>query len=217
MTHATRRLPIGIASLAAVALAAAACGPAASSATTSIAASQPAPSFAATAPATAAPSATVVPTATPTASAAVVTCDLKPQTGALPSDRLTGVQVLGLPGRDTVTFHFGKGSLTPAGPPVGSLEVAKPPYTQAGSGATIEVIGDNVLQVTFRGMSLQNDVGQETYTGPTEIKPDLPALRHAVMYDATEGVVGWYVGYDGGGCATLSQTNDDVILTIQHP
>ena len=52
-------------------------------------------------------------------------------------------------------------------------------------------------------MSLSNDVGQETYQGPPEVTPNLPALRHAVMYDATEGIVGWYLGYDGPGCVTL--------------
>jgi hypothetical protein len=217
MTHATRRsllFPV----LAVLALVAAGCG---SGATIATPLASPSPA----APASVAPSvtpsvavATAAPTATPAATPAPATaCAVTPQTGNLPSDRFTTLKVTAGGDADQLTFHFGNPSLGPGGPPEGSLAAAEPPYTQGASGATIEVSGDRVLQVTFRGMSLQNDVGQETYTGPTEFKPDLPALRHAVMYDATEGVVGWYVGYDGGGCATLSQTNNDVILTIQHP
>ncbi len=48
--------------------------------------------------------------------------------------------------------------------------------------------GDHVLQLTFTGMSLQNDAGQETYSGPVTFKPDLRALQQAVLYDASEGV-----------------------------
>lgn len=213
MTHATPRSFL-VATLAVLALVAVACGPGATIATPSVSASPSVPpSEAVTTPApTATPAAT--PVATPVPPAA---CAVTPTTGALPSDRFTTLKVTAGADADLLTFHFGNPSLGPGGPPEGSLAAAEPPYTEAGSGATIEVIGDHVLQVTFRGMSLQNDAGQETYTGPTEIKPDLPALRHAVMFDASEGVVGWYVGYDGGGCATLSQTSNDVVLTIQHP
>jgi hypothetical protein len=217
MTHATRRSFV-VATLAVLAVVAAGCGPGTSVATP---ATSPSPS----APASLAPSVppsvavtTPAPTATPVATPVPPTaCAVTPETGALPSDRFTTLKVTAGADADHLTFHFGDPSLGPGGPPEGSLTAAEPPYTQAGSGATIEITGQHVLQVVFRGMSLQNDVGQETYTGAPGIKPDLPALRHAVMYDASEGVVGWYIGYDGGGCATLSQTNNDVVVTIQHP
>jgi len=51
--------------------------------------------------------------------------------------------------------------------------------------------GAHVVTVRFTGMSLQNDAGEETYTGLTEVKPGLVALRDAVVYDASEGVIGW--------------------------
>lgn len=213
MTHATRRSLL-LAALAVLALVAAACGPDTRIASPSASAGPSAP---ATVPPSAPPSVAVTtpaPTATPVPSTA---CAVIPQTGKLPSDRFTTLKFTAGADADQLTFHFGDPSLGPGGPPEGSLAAAEPPYTQGASGATIEVNGDHVVQVTFRGMSLQNDAGQETYTGPTEIKPDLPALRHAVMYDATEGVVGWYIGYDGAGCVTLTQTANDVVLTIQHP
>ncbi|MFI5042940.1 MAG: hypothetical protein ACHQNA_14035 [Acidimicrobiales bacterium] len=118
---------------------------------------------------------------------------------------------------DRLTFVFGDSSLPgPAGPPEGSLDAGRPPYAQAGSGATIVVTGDHVLQIRFTGMSLQNDAGEETYTGPREVKPNLPALRHAVLFDASEGVIGWYIGYDGTGCVTLGHTGTDVTITFNH-
>jgi hypothetical protein len=141
-----------------------------------------------------------------------------PQTGVLPSDRFTDIRVSTDSAADRLTFVFGNASLSgPAGPPKGSLTVAKPPYTHGASGAPIDMNGDHVVQIRFSGMSLSNDVGQETYAGPAEVSPDLPALRHAVMYDASEGIVGWYVGYDGPGCVTLARVGNTLTLTIEHP
>jgi hypothetical protein len=74
--------------------------------------------------------------------------------------------------------------------------------------------GANVVAIRFTGMSFQNDAGQETYTGPAEVTPRLPAIRHAVMFDASEGDIGWYLGYDGSGRATLSRAAQDVMVAI---
>lgn len=213
MTHATRHLPIVV--LALVGLCVTACSPAAPSAAPPTAATSSAPSASATAsPAT--PTVTVAPAATPSASAADFSCDLKPQTGTLPSDRLTGMQVLGVPGADIVRFEFSPGSLTPAGPPAGSLDVATPPFTEGSSGLPIDLQGEQALQVVFRGMSLQNDVGQETYTGERELRTTDPSrsLRHVVLFDESEGQMGWYLGYDGPSCVTLSREGDDILVVI---
>lgn len=221
MTHATRRLPITAVALAAII---AACGSAQGSASPSVA---PTASALPTAsiPATPAPTASVEPTAapssspapSPTASSSGEACAVEPSTGRLPSDRFVDLKVSSGADADVLTFVFGNPSLPgPAGPPQGALEVAVPPFTQAGSGATIDLVGDHAVQVRFSGMSLSNDVGQETYKGPLEFKPDFPALRHAVLFDASEGVIGWYVGYDGAGCVTLTRDGNDVIVTIAH-
>ena len=99
---------------------------------------------------------------------------------------------------------------------MGSLHIARPPYTQAGSGAPIHMTGDNVVQVVFTGMSLQNDAGELMFTGPTELTPNLPALRKAVQFDASEGTIGWYIGYDKGGCVVLGRDTNTVTVTIDH-
>ena len=210
MTHATRHLLV-IATLATIALSATACGPATSSVTPSILAS---PSAAPRTGST--PSAPPSPSAS-TAPSGATACAVTPQTAALPSDRFTDLTVSSGTSSDRLTFVFGNGSLPgPASPPEGTLTVAPPPYTQAGSGAPIQMTGDHVIGVRFTGMSLQNDAGEETYTGPADVRPDLPALRDAVLSDASEGVVGWYVGYDGTGCVTLARVGDAITVTIDH-
>lgn len=164
------------------------------------------------------PSASPSPSSTPIATPSAATaCVVTPQTGQLPSDRFTDLKVASGATADRLTFIFGNSSLDGGAPPQGKLDVAKPPYTQAGSGATIEVTGAHVVQIRFSGMSLQNDAGQETYTGPAEVKPAFPALRDAVLYDASEGIIGWYVGYDGPGCVTLGREGSNVTVTIDHP
>ena len=71
--------------------------------------------------------------------------------------------------------------------------------------------------VRFAGMSLANDVGQPVYQGEPEFRPDLPALRHVVNMEMFEGVVSWYVGYDGTGCVTLTSDGQNVSVAIEHP
>jgi len=214
MNHATRRLPVAV--LALVALFVTACGSTAPTAAPSTLATPPAASLVPTA--SPAPTATITPTPSPSASALAVSCDLKPQTGTLPSDRLTGVQVLGVPGSDIVRFQFSPGSLTPAGPPVGSLDVAKPPFTEGASGLPIDLQGKEALQVVFRHMSLQNDAGEETYTGEREIRTTDPSrhLRHVVLFDESEGQLGWYIGYDGPACVTLTHEGNDVLVIVTY-
>jgi hypothetical protein len=201
--------------LAIAVLSAAACGPARESvAPTSIPTSASSPSPSAPPTPTPTPTLTPAPTASPSAATA---CVMAPQTEVLPSDRFTDLQVSTGATADRLTFVFGGSSLPgPTVPPKGSLGVATPPYTQAGSGASIVVTGGHVVQIEFTGMSLQNDAGEETYGGPAEFKPAFPALRHAVVYDASEGVVGWYVGYDGSGCVTLARVGTNVTVTIDH-
>jgi len=213
MTHATRRLPLVGAIFVAVAMTAAACTPGAASPSASVPAS---PSTAPTATASATPVVSPTPAASPQPSSASG-CAVKPQTMTLPSDRL--VNFTASPGdtSDTLTFAFGNQSLPgPSAPPQGALEAARPPYTLAASGATIPIHGDHVITIRFTGMSLQNDAGEETYLGPRGIEEPFPALRHAVVYDETEGVIGWYVGYDGSGCVTLAGAGTNVTLTIAH-
>jgi hypothetical protein len=170
------------------------------------------PSASASEAPSATPTATAVATSTPPAEA----CAVEPQEGLLPSDRVVAVEVATSPEADFVTFVFEPGSLTPAGPPRGDLTVAEPPFTFGPSGLPIDLAGDNALQVRFSGMSLSNDVGEPTFTGDPDITVDYPALKQAIMYDESEGIAAWYIGYDGTGCVNLLRDGDDVVVSIAH-
>lgn len=214
----TLRRPARVAvALCAITILAAACGPTAASPSPAASASV-APSASVTPTVAPSPTPTAVPTAVATqlASPSAAACLVLPQTGPAPSDRLTGIQVLGLPGRDIVRFAFGAGSLTPAGPPTETISVAKPPFTEGASGRPIALKGKQALQVVFRGMSLQNDVGQPTYNGERRIQVGDAArsLRDVIIFDESEGQIGWYVGYDTSSCLSLSREGDDLVLTI---
>jgi hypothetical protein len=163
------------------------------------------------------------PASAPAAGAASVTpgpstgCHELPQTVALPSDRFTDIKVVPGADADRLVFVFGNASLPgPPTPPQGHLELAKPPYTQAASGKSITMAGDHVVQVRFTGMSLANDVGQPTYDGRTDIRATGTAFKQAVLFDASEGDIGWYVGYNGSGCVSMAVGAHDVTLVIAH-
>jgi hypothetical protein len=213
-THAARRLVTVIPVTLALALAAAACSGSAASPSTSVVSTPAAAPTAASPAATAAASAGASSAAASPSSATACTTSSKT---TLPSDRLTNVTVTPGATSDRVDFVFGQSSLPgPASPPMGSLEIATPPYTHAGSGAPIDMGADSVVQLVFTGMSLQNDAGEEMFTGPTELTPNLPALRKAAQFDASEGTIGWYIGYDNASCVVLGSDQDTVTVTIDH-
>ena len=223
MTLASRRPAAILALSIAAVITVAACGGSSSSASPSTAAATTAP---ATAP-LATPSASPVPSASPSSApsgspaatppaASALACAMPPA-GILPSDRFTGVTVIPGGTADGLRFTFGNMSLPgPASPPMGSISVATPPYTQAGNGETIEVKGQHVLQLRFDTMSIQNDAGEPTYDGPHELTPNLPSIKDVALYDQSEGVVGWYIGYDGTSCPTLARDGQGLVLTIPH-
>jgi hypothetical protein len=123
--------------------------------------------------------------------------------------------VFGLPGRDILRFDFAPGPSTPAGAPFGSLTVATSPFTQAASGQPIDLKGDHALQVVFRNMKLADEGGAPTFSGPRETVSDPGrSLRHVIMFDESEGQVGWYVGYDGSPCITATYEGTRLLLLM---
>ena len=216
--NAVRSIPI----VACLALLVVACGASTPSTPSSAAASgppsSPAPSGGSSPAASFPP--VVTPSTGPGASAsAAAACPIEPQTGRLPSDRLVDVVISQGEGADLVTFVFGDSSLPtpPQGFSNGSLDVAIPPFAEGGSGLPIKVDGERVVSVRFTGMSLSNDLGQPAYEGRTDFRPDLAALRTVVNFDRFEGAMGWLIGFDGGGCVTLSSDRRSVSVSIAHP
>jgi len=132
---------------------------------------------------------------------------------------MTDVRISSTGSTDRVTFVLGPPSFPdpPQGPSDGALQQAVQPYTQAASGLPVVVTGDHVAQIRLERMSLSNDVGQLTYDGPLEFRPDLSALKSVINYDFSEGVIGWYIGYDGNGCLTVESDSSGITVVIDHP
>jgi len=145
-------------------------------------------------------------------------CPIVDASGPLPSDRLVDVIVATAGTADLITFVFGDPSPgdPPQGTAQGNLTLATPPYTQAGSGEPVVVRGGRVAELRFAGMSVMNDVGQPTFDGPRELYPELPALQSVVNFEMFEGVIGWYIGFDGPGCITLSSDERRVTVVVNH-
>jgi len=117
-----------------------------------------------------------------------------------------------------VTFVFGEPSSPspPQGASDGLLEAAEPPFVEGGSGLPLDVDGDHVAFIRFRGMTLYDDAGVGTYDGPLRLPVGGEALRAVVNAEAFEGVSGWYIGYDGPGCVTLASDARSVSVVIAH-
>ena len=86
----------------------------------------------------------------------------------------------------------------PAGPPQGFARRARNrPTPRRGAAAAIVDRRRARPAASVHGHVAPERRREETFTGPTEVKPNFPALRHAVQFDASEGVIGWYIGYAG--------------------
>ena len=144
-------------------------------------------------------------------------CPVASGTGLLPSDRFVDLAISSTPTHDLLTFVFAPSTPTPAGPARGTLDAATPPFSHAGSGLPIDLLGQRAVQLRFSGMTIASESGVATYRGPADVKPRLAALQEAIQFDASEGIVGWYVGYDGPGCVTLVRDGNDVTVMIAHP
>lgn len=170
--------------------------------------------FAPSAPATsAAPIATEIPAGTQAG------CTSLPMTGRLASDRLAGAAVESLAGGDRVTFTFLPASdpVSPGGPPSAELKLAVPPFTFAGSGLPFEVAGAHHVSLVMRSMTITDEAGVPTYSGQRQLKPSGPIVRGLTLFDESEGVVGWIVGFDGGGCVMVSRATDPERLILEFP
>lgn len=97
---------------------------------------------------------------------------------------------------DTVVFSFSGATQSPGV----HVSIAQPPFTLAGSGATVTVRGDRFYKVQFEPASTFDlGTGRPSYTGSTNITPTGTAhVRQLVETDSFEGVVTWIIGVGAG-------------------
>jgi hypothetical protein len=115
---------------------------------------------------------------------------------------------------------FGTRIGSPAGEPVTHLAAAAPPFSGGPSGALIDVAGTRFIELRFSGMVIADETGAPNFNGLRDQELELPALKQVTLYDESEGVVGWYVGFEGPGCVsllTLDVAAGAVRLEIEHP
>ncbi len=107
-----------------------------------------------------------------TASAA--TCAVGPQAVELPSDRFTSVVITPRPddGRRHLPASATPSLPGPPAPPIGVTRHRRCLRSRRRAAARpIDLMGEHASQIRFRNMSIQNDVGQPVYEGPTEYRP----------------------------------------------
>lgn len=115
-----------------------------------------------------------------------------------PSDRLVGMRVTaGGSGADMLEFEFAPAS-RPGVATTATTRKTRPPFSQAGSGEPIEVIGSAFYEFRFEGMLLADDSGTATYRGSRDLRTSLPGIEHVVIVDAFEGVLTFVIGTTGG-------------------
>jgi hypothetical protein len=168
--------------------------------------SAPAPKVTTTSAPTTAPSATAVPTPTP---AAIAGFGAGSFTGGAPiAGELTSVgsvRAAAQSGYDRFVIDLGQS-------PLQQYEVR----TQATSKFTLDPRGEVVTLNGARGVLivLYNATNHGSFTGTTDIRPGLPAIREARMVGDFEGMVSWGVGVSGPGFVrvlTLTSPNRLVV------
>lgn len=140
-------------------------------------------------------------------------CAFVEQSGPLFSNTLVSFEVDSDGLTDRVTFTLGD----PAGPfndAEGRLRAVEPPFIEDGSGEEVEVLGEHHLELRLDAMSLFDDAGNPTFTSEGTLKPDMLTLRQVELTGAFEGIYSFIIGYDGGGCVTLTSEEAARTLTI---
>ncbi len=144
-------------------------------------------------------------------------CQVVAQGGLLRSNTLTGTALDSDGVSDRITFTFGPTAPGPTGSS-GRLTVVTPPFTQAGSGLPVTVLGSRFVELHLDGMLMVDDAGNQVYQGETSLRPDMIAIKSIEETDGFEGVYNFVIGYDGSGCVGLSDdaAAGSLTITIGH-
>ena len=212
MRSPIRPLLIGL-----VAVALVACGsPAATPATPSPSPSAPS-SEAPSSPASPEPSADAssapTPEPIPSDELGPFSCDLPIHVDATTGRALiTDVRIGTHDGYDRVVFEFRDGL------PEASLERAEPPFAQDGSGFPLEVEGESFLRLTMRGGTKQQEDGNSSYDGSTDLEVGHPALVHLIEGGDFEAQSTWYFGLNEESCVRVLTLDDEprLVIDIEH-
>ncbi len=118
---------------------------------------------------------------------------------------LTKVDVVGDDCVDHVVFEL-KGKAHPS--PGYKVDYGTPPFTQAGSGKTVAVMGHAFVVVTISpGYGYDFESGTPTYTGPLRITPATANhVQEIAQLGDYEGTLQWVIGLDSKRPFTVQAT-----------
>jgi hypothetical protein len=125
---------------------------------------------------------------------------------------LKAVRAAHQPGADRVVFEF-EGDV-----PGYAVRYVERPITEDGSGNTVEVEGDSVLEVRMEqasGADLSGEDLRQTYTGPTRIDPGTPVVTELVRTGDFEAVLTWVIGVRGRpGFNVTTVTGNRLVIEV---
>ena len=140
-------------------------------------------------------------------------CDF-PVSGSatVPRAQIVDVRVGSHEGYDRVVIEFEDGL------PAFTLDVATPPLTQDGSGATLDVSGTAFWQLVMRDASRAGLDGMPVFEGPTNVNPGFPKLVELIEGGDFEAVSTWYFGLAGESCVRVLALSSPsrLVFDIEH-
>jgi hypothetical protein len=115
-------------------------------------------------------------------------------------------------GADRVVFEF-EDDL-----PGYAVRYVQRPVTEDGSGNTVDVAGDNVIEVRMErasGADLTGEEFRQVYTGPTRIDPNTPVVTELVRTGDFEAVLTWVIGVRGKpGFNVTTVTGNRLVIEV---
>jgi hypothetical protein len=174
------------------------------------------PTPAATVTAQPSPSASLGTTPSATASAFACTSASSSGGGAAGSN-LTDVRTGNHTTYDRITFQFDGGMPAYTITPQGNTQ-----FIMDGSGQTVVLAGSSGLSIVFHdssGAGYSHASGKATYTGSTDLKPNLPAVKEVRQIGDFERTLKWGVGISGPACYKVSELTGPtrLVIDVQTP
>ena len=159
------------------------------------------------------PEATEPSTATPAPTTGSGGCPLAEQSGPLFTNTLVDVGVDSDGLTDRVTFTLGD-PVDMIINPRGTIRPVEPPFIEDGSGEAVEVLGEHHLELRMDPMQMFDAAGNPTFVGEGTITPNFLSLKQVELTGGFEGIYLFVIGWDGGGCVTLSSDEPSRTITI---
>lgn len=127
-----------------------------------------------------------------------------PSAAVSPAALVVAVRVAAHDGFDRITLEFSNGV------PGYRVRYVEPPITADASGKEVEIEGAAFIEIRLEPAAAHDpDTGQETYTGPKELKPGLTSIVEAEQTGDFEGVLTWVAG--------VSQRSDFRVTALDNP